>query len=279
MIVQTHTAATRMNSRLYRQCRDYDVSLSATTYNTDASSFTYEFYTLPNTWFVKGAIKYAYGIYMQSHADEMAAGINFARWHDFQINEQNPDDVWEYALPAAFDGDGWGSITADETTSDSSVTDSSGTSRGFHLIGNLNNSYNIFRQFANRLKYRMASDDSVSSDQPYGELLDLDDADDMAEKGDQAPYDRDWGTWLPADTTVDDAQGQNLLVLRDTISYDGNAGFGKMKTRVFTAPLGLVFVRKVEDGSLSAFNTTTPELLLHLSPGKYKGVRSHSLTQ
>jgi hypothetical protein len=279
MIVKTNESLSLMNGRLYRQCMDYDLSFSVVNFPSN-NTFQYQFYTLPNTWFVKGAIRYAFKTYMQSHAEELAAGVRFARWHDFNINEQNPDAVYEFSKPALFDGDGFASIAADESLSDSTVTDSAGTSRGFHLIGNLNNSYNIFRQYANLLKYGMTADDSVSSDQPYGELLDLDDADDMAEKGDQAPYDRDWSTWLPDDTTVDDAQGQNILVLRDTIQYDGQGGgAGRTKTRSFTAPLGLVWCIKVVDGSLSAFGTSEPEIMLHASPGKYKGVRAHSLVE
>lgn len=279
MIVKANDALSRMNGRLYRQALDYDLSLSVVN-NPSDSTFQYQFYTLPNTWFVKGAIKYAYKMYMQSHAEELAAGVRFARWHDFSINEQNADGVYEFSAPALFDGDGFASISADETLSDSTVTDSAGTSRGFHLLGNLNNSYNIFRQYANLIKYGMTADDSVSSDQPYGELLDLDDADDMAEKGDQAPYDRDWSTWLPDDATVDDAQGHNILVLRDTIQYDGQGGGAqRLKTRTFTAPLGLVWCIKLVNGSANAFGTVTPEIMLHASPGKYKGVRAHSLTE
>lgn len=286
MIVQAAQAASRMNNRLYRQLRNYEVSFSLKTApsHDGGANLSFGFYTLPDTWFVRGAIKHAYTTYMQAHQDEIAAGVQFSKWHDFTLNEQNPDHVWEYSQAALWDGGstasadgGWATISADETHTDSSVTDSSGTSQGFNVFGNLANSYNIFREYANLLKYRRPTDESVGSDQPYEGLLDLEDADDMAEKGDQAPYDRDFSTFLPDDTTVDDNQGHNLLVFQDEIVVDSSGGPGKFSTRTFTAPLGLVFCRKHVSGSETAWGTTEPELLLRLAPGSYKGVKAPSL--
>lgn len=282
MLLQASTAATRTNSRLYRQLRNYVVraEIIPAPVADDNSSFVYSFYTLPDTWFVRGAIRYAYETYMAAHQDELAAGIKFSRWHDFMINEQNVDAVWEYSQAALWDGGpddgGWATLSADEALSDSSVTDSGGTSKGFHLLGNLANSFNIFREYANKLKYQVSSDESVSSDQPYEGLMDLEDADDMAEKGDQRPYDSDWSSFLPDDTTVDDDQGQNILVHQASIAFDVNAPGGK-STPYFTAPLGLVWVRKHANGAESAFSTTAPELVLELQAGKYKGVKAPSL--
>lgn len=286
MLVQAAQAASRMNNRLYRQLRNYEVSFSLVTgpQHDGGANVAVAFYTLPDTWFVRGAIKHAYRTYMQAHQDELAAGVKFSKWHDFTLNEQNPDSVFEYSNPALWDGGsssdadgGWAALAADESHTDSSVTDSGGTSRGFHVFGNLANSYNIFREYANLLNYRQPADESVASDQPYEGLLDLKDADDMAEKGDQAPYDRDFSTFLPDDTTVDDNQGHNLLVYQDEIVVDSASGPGKFSTRTFTAPLGLVFVKKHVSGSESAFSTGQPELLLRMAPGSYKGVKAPSL--
>lgn len=276
MIVQANEALTALNNRLYRQSRVYPVKFSCIS-TGDSSAFTYEFYTLPNTWFVHGAVKHAYSMYMQSMSEELAAGIPFAKWHDFKINEQNPDAIWEYSRPALFDGDGWAQLVSDEAVPDISVTDSAGTAKGFHIIGNLTNSFNVLREYANALKYRQTADDTVSSNQPYEGLLDLKDADVMAEKGDLAPYDRDFGNFLPDDATVDDATGHTILNRVATITFDGNAGFGRMTTPWFDAPLGLVYVHRIEDASLAQFGTGQPELCLHFKPGKYKGVTAPSL--
>lgn len=286
MLVQTQIAASRMNNRLYRMTRNYEVSFSLVTgpRHDGGDNVNIGFYTLPDTWFVRGAIRHAYNTYMQAHQDELDAGVKFAKYHDFVINEQNPDHVWEYSRPALFDGGstaaadgGWAELGADEILGDSTVTDSAGTSKGFHVFGNLANSFNIFREYANLLNYRVSADESVSSSQPYEGLLDLEDADDMAEKGDQAPYDTDWSSFLPDDTTVDDNQGQNLLVYQDEIAVDSASGPGKFSTRTFTAPLGLVWVKKHVSGSESAFSETQPELILRLAPGSYKGVKAPSL--
>lgn len=283
MIVQVDRALTRMNGRLYRNARDYKVKfdLMVAPEHDGGTSVTMEFFTLPNTYFVHGAIKYAFERYMQMHQDEIAAGITFAKWHDFVINEQNPTGVWEASSPCLWDATadaGWGTLAADESISDSSVTDSGGTSQGFHILGNLANSFNIFREYAKKLNYR-PQPGTTSSDQPYDGLLDIDDADDMAERGDLAPYDRDWSSFLPDDTNVDDDSSQHLLKHAATIVLDSDAAIGRLGTGYFRAPLGLVWVRKYRGGSESAFSTSIPELVLTVAPGDYKGVDSHSLTE
>jgi hypothetical protein len=277
-VVQGNLQAAKMNGRLYRQCRNYDVSFSVNlTEVSHTPTLTYDFFTLPDTWFVRGAIRHAYNTYMQMMQDELAQGVKMARWHDFSINEQNPDGVYEYLSAAMWDGDGWGTLAADETITDSSVTDSSGTSQGFHLIGNVTNSFNIFREYSQLLNYNKPTDESVSSTQPYDGLLDLDDADVLSERGDRAPYDRDWSSMIPDDATVDDSTGQHLLVLQDSLIVDANAGPVKTKTRTFTAPLGLVWIRKESDGSATDLSSSTPDLSMHFAKGSYKGVKAPSL--
>lgn len=266
-----------MNNRLYRQCRNYEVQFQMEPAASAANRIALQFYTLPDTWFVRGAIKHAFETYMQCMQDELHAGIKMAKWHDFNINEQNPDAVWDYMGGALFDGDGWAVTTADEAITDSSVTDSGGTSQQFHLIGNLNNSFNIFREYAKKLNYTVSDDESVSSDQPYDGLLDLKDADVLAERGDRAPYDRDFSSFLPDDTTVDDTQGQNILVLQDSLYFEPDTNQGRTITRRFTAPLGLVWITKAVNGSLTDFSASSPEVSLIAAPGTYKGVKAPSL--
>lgn len=280
-IVQASIACTRMNGRLYRQCRTYRIrfSLIPAPGFDGGTGVNYEFYSLPNNYFVHGAIKHASDTYWQMMEEELAQGIKPAKWHDFMINEQNPTGVWEYTNPVMTDGTadgGWVVLQADETITDSSVTDAGGTSQGFHLLGNLANSYNIFREYSKKLNYRPEPGQS-SSDQPYDGLLDLDDADVLAERGDEAPYDRDWSSFIPDDTTVDDDAGQQLLLHRGSLSYDSNGAQGAFSTGFFEAPLGLVFVRKYLGGSETAFSVTDPEICLEFAPGDYKGVYSHSL--
>lgn len=278
-IVKVNEELSRMNNRLYRQCRTYDVGFGVSNVKNLGvnETLTLDFYTLPNTWFVHGAIKHSFETYMQMMSDELAQGIRMARWHDFAINEQDPDGAWQFYRAALWDGgasSAWAEIGTDESISDSSVTDSGGTSKGFNLFGNESNSYNIFSEFAKKLAYGTADDPTVSSDQPYDGLLDLDDADVLAERGDAPPYDRDFSTWLH-----DGDDDQNILVCRDSIVVDPGAGSSRLSTRTFTAPLGLVFVCAEVDGSAADVGTTNPALYMRVAPGKYKGVRSHSLTE
>lgn len=276
LIVKTSQELSMQNNRLYRQAMNYKVSFSLIGINAlhDDNEVQYDFFTLPNNWFTHGAIRYAFRTYMQAHQDELNAGVRFARWHDFTIDEQNPDGTWELSQSTNYDGDGWGVTlgTAGESPQDSSITLNDGsTVKQFRLMGTDSGAFNIFREYAKLLKYRQPTDTSVSSDQPYDGLLDLKDADKMAEIGDKAPYDTDYSIWL--DDGTDD---QNILCYQDSISADRNTYF-KGRTRTFTAPLGLVWVRKVVDDAAADVSNTSPELCLHVSPGKYKGVHAESI--
>ncbi len=269
-VVQTNLLLGRMNGRLYRQCYNYDVQFEVNPSIPGTNTEEYHFFTLPNNRFVIGAIRHAYQTYWHSMQEELGAGIRPAKYHDFSINEQNPDDTWDYMGAMLFDGDGYSAISGGEVITDSSVTDSGGTSQGFHLIGNLSNSYNIFREYAKFLNYH-DTDGAVSSSQPYDGLLDLKDADVLTERGDSPPWDRDWGDWLPDDTTVDDAQGHTILNLRASISSE----YDRMSTRVFTAPLGLVWIVHVTNNSNA--DLSDRELILRVPAGKYKGVKATSI--
>ena len=104
-LVEIAPNLSRLNNRLYRQSRLYNVRFDSV-HNTSATATTYEFYTLPDTWFVRGAVKYAHSIYMQNHKQELDAGIKFSQWHDFDISPQNPDGTYEFTGARLWDGDG-----------------------------------------------------------------------------------------------------------------------------------------------------------------------------
>lgn len=274
MIVKASRHLSETNNRLYRQCMDYDVRVSLNVgLLDDTTIYKYRFFTLPNTWFVKGAIKYAFDTYMQSHEDELKAGIKFGKWHDFHINEQDPDGVWALSETCLFDGNGYASISPDEATDDTGITMSDGsTVKQFNLMGNITNQFNIFSEYAKLLRYRGAQNTSVSSSQPYDGVLDLKDADLMAEVGDQAPYDRRFDSFLH-----DGTDDQSILVMVDSLTHDASNAGGRRDTITFTAPLGLVYVQKLIGDSNNAIATTIPELTFRFPRGDYKGVRAHSL--
>lgn len=274
-IVRGNLELSKMNNRLYRQLRNYSFRFQLHPVSSETDKLTLRFYTLPDTWFVRGAIKHAYDTYMQCMQDELNAGIKMAKWHDFNINEQNPDGTWDYMGGCLYDGDtssGWGATSADETITDSSVTDSGGTSKSFNLMGVISNQYNIFSEYAKKLNYRVSDDESVSSDQPYDGLLDLKDADVLAERGDRAPYDRDFSSFLH-----DGTDDQNILVQQDALYFDSGGDQGRMTTKTFTAPLGLVWIEREDGSSFADLSNSWPELSLIASPGSYKGVKAPSL--
>ena len=278
-LVEIAPNLSRVNNRLYRQSRLYSVRFETSDVHQQ-QSVGYEFYTLPDTWFVRGAIKYAHSIYMQNHKDELEAGIKFSQWHDFDINPQNPDGTYEFTGARMWDGDGFASISADEPSgiggTYSTTKAADGTSFGFHVMGNIANSYNILREYAEFLNNRKPDNESSTAIQPYGDLLDLKDAEQMVESGDRAPYDRDFSGWIPDDETVDDSTGQHCLTLKAMVTADRD-GTGVQRTSFFTAPLGLVYVRRFLNGTLTDLSTDSQELRMEVQAGHYKGVKAPSL--
>lgn len=279
-LVEIAPNLSRVNNMLYRQSRLYNVRFESIQY-VSGTATSYEFYTLPDTWFVRGAIKYAYDTYMQNHEDELAAGITFSQWHDFDISPQNPDGTYEFTGARLWDGDGFANISADEPSGIGGIYSTTkaadGTSMGFHVMGNIANSYNIFREYAEYLNNKKPDDESTTAVQPYGELLDLKDAEQMVESGDRAPYDRDFSGWIPDDESVDDSTGQHLLTLKAFLATDSDGGNGVSRTPYFTAPLGLVFVRRFVGSTLTDLATDQQQLRMDVQAGHYKGVKAPSL--
>jgi len=279
-LVEIAPNLSRMNNRLYRQSRLYNVRFEAKD-SAQANPATYEFYTLPDTWFVRGAVKYAHSIYMQNHKQELEAGIKFSQWHDFDISPQNPDGTYEFTGARLWDGDGYASIAADEPSgiggTYSTTKAADGTSFGFHVMGNITNSYNILREYAEFLNNRKPDDESSTAVQPYSDLVPgLLDAETMVESGDRAPYDRDFSGWIPDDETVDDSTGQHCLTLKAFLATDRD-GTGLARTPFFTAPLGLVYVRRFLQNTLTDLATDQQQLRMEVQAGHYKGVKAPSL--
>jgi len=273
-IIPVSLELSRMNNRLYRQGMDYTLKLRHRPSNTTAPQ-RFDIFCLPNTWFVKGAIQHAYNTYHTMLQDELAQGIKPARWHDFAIDEQNPDGIWDTFRAILSDGDQTHQIVSDEIVSDSTIKDAAGTARGFHLFGNKTNSYNIFEEYAKVLKYNKPSSNERSSDQPYDELLQLDNADELAERGDKPPYDSHFSVFLPQSTSLTSSDSA-LLNYVDSVHYDRDGGNVKTVSRSFVAPLGLVFVRKFQNGVPIAISNK--EVVIEVSAGAYKGVKALSIT-
>ena len=70
-----------------------------------------------------------------------------------------------------------------------------------------------------------------------------------------------------------------VMVLQDSIAFDGGAGPGSLQTRTFDAPLGFVFVVKTDDGTDTDFSTSHPELILRVKAGSYKGTAAKPIVR
>lgn len=267
-IIQVDKNLSMMNHRLYRQCRNYELSLQLmpTGYNT---VYRVQIFTFPDNYFVRGAIAHAHNTWKRSIQDELDAGVKLSRWYDFRINEQDPDSSWDYLVPALFDGDSWAHLTPDEYT-ETSVTGTDLSAEAFHAMGTISNSYNIFAEYAKVLNSRRATSPAVTSDESYAGLLPGgEDQEHLVETGDLPPYDHDFGTlWDAGD----------ILVQRDVLFVDMANGASRVRSVNFTAPLGMVYVRLQQDGSDVDFATGSPLLQMHCKPGKYMGVAADTLT-
>ncbi len=268
-IIQVDKCLSMMNHRLYRQCRNYEVSLQ---YVPISRSVTYEveIYTFPDNYFVRGAIAHAYNTWKRSIQDELDAGVKLSRWYDFRINEQDPDSSWDFLVPAVFDGDATNSLTPDEYT-ETSVTGTDLSVEAFHMMGTISNSYNIFAEYAKVLNSRRATSPAVTSDESYAGLLPGgEDQEHLVETGDLPPYDHDFASYWDSG---------DILVLRDKLFVDiGNAG-NRTVSRQFKAPLGMVYLRLQGDDSDVDFATGGSPLIMHCKPGSYMGVAADTLTE
>lgn len=271
MKIDVPTSLSIMNHRLYRQLRQYRCKVEAIP-SASGNETMYHVYTLANNWFTLGAIKYAKEQFDLSLQDELARGAKPARWFDFKINAQDPDDdgtnpVYGFSQPSTFNGASYVGQAGDEATFDTPVTTTGGTQKPFYLFGTPSAAFNVFHEYAKYLRGRGVANTSaeMNSEVAYDGLsADADDDEMLAETGDRPPYDWDKASWEYGN-----------LIHRGVIGGHEDGGQNvRSTTSVFNAPLGVIFLRKLVNGSLADFDTASPELLVHVSAGSYKGVHA-----
>ena len=263
--ISTSNLLSQMNMRLYRQSMNYKVKISLADLESDGANH-FQIFTLPNTWLTNGAIKHAYRMYKLAMKDELAqTGGKTSKWHDFRINDVDADGTVTTAQALGFDGNSWTELAAPADTSLSVITpDSGGTEQGFHVVGNVANSYNIITEYVKHILSRGQEPQASVGPQAYEGLIDsADDLDNLLERGDLPPYDKDFAGWA-GDASADT---NTTLVFQDTLRYDANAMY-KTVSKTFDAPLGLVWIFSDED----LLYTSRPQFCLHVSAGNYKGV-------
>ena len=262
----------KLNHRLYRQAMTYPVSFRTINHGTDGSTVSYRFYTLANNWFVHGAIKYAFRNWRASLQEELQGGAAQGRYLDWRIAHTNPDGDNTKLVGTSWDGDGYNALDAGEYNFSTS-TGADGSEDSFNLFGALSGHFNIFNEYAKYLDTRKPDDQAITVNSSYDGLHEGDDLltrEGLVEDFDNPPYPNDLSGTNWADA---------VMVLQDVITWDGSGGRSSVSTRTFDAPLGMVFVTKVDDGSDTDFFTSTPELIMSVKAGAYKGTAAKPIVR
>jgi hypothetical protein len=263
----------RANRRQYTQTRAYDLRVKIA--NEDSSGeANYEIYTLSNAWWVKRSIEMAKGVYMDATKKERASlGEGVAKYNDFIIQcatgaAGNFADLYQYS-PASSGDD----MTAAEVTSDESlfevnqvvsdVKDDDGDTMGFTVTAEDKSGVGVFNIFNEYLLSRNITPDADTRTGPYADLFELDEdaLDTLQKDGDQTPWDAD--------------AFPSPFVLVDTISIDqGIPTGGPTYSRTFTAPLGIVILKRLSNAGAEANFNLGVKILLDVRKGAYKGVHA-----
>jgi hypothetical protein len=281
MTIQVPDMLMRSNRRQYQQARAYDCQISIGSIDVTGEHL-FEIYTLSNAWWVKKSIEFAKGVYLHSTKSERAVlGNGKGKWNDFIITGSeigaaaNHSDLYQYSVATSGDDMTAAEVATDETLYESQAAGSevegdqdlgAEVSYGFTWAATdvtvSVRSYNIFDQY---LLSRDTSNPAITaSNGPYRDLLDVDHVaiNDMKQDGDQAPFDQD--------------AYPSPFVLADVIGVDQNLQAANVNrvSKLFTAPLGIVLIKKTTSGGAETNYTTNEKIMLHCRKGTYKGVHA-----
>lgn len=263
----------RANRRQYTQCRAYDLRLKTALVDETNEHF-YEIYTLSNAWWVKRAIEMAKGVWLESTKEERALlGDKKATYHDFIISSAvgasgNFSNLYSYA-PASSGSD----LTASEVASDESLYESStvsevkdddGDAMGFTVLGEDKTGPGVFNIFNEYLLATNVTPQVDSRAGPYADLMEIDEDAMLAlqSDGDYTPWDAD--------------AFPSPFVLVDVIGQDqGSGGMPHAQwSKTFTAPLGIVILRKRTNGGSADNYDGNEKILIEAKKGTYRGVHA-----
>ena len=280
MTIQVPDMLMRSNRRQYQQCRAYDFQLQVNATGS-ATSRRYQIFTLSNAWWVKKSIEFAKAVWLNSTKEERALlGPRIGKWNDFIITGMeigagaNFSDLYQYSVATSGDD-----MTAAEVSSDETLYEDQ--TKGSEVEGDQDlgaeyeygftiaatdvtggvRSYNIFDQYMLTRQHVTPAD---TRDSPYEDLLELDQSamDNLKQDGDNAPFDLD--------------SFPSPWVLADTVSVDADPAHAtRSVSKLITAPLGIVVIKKLTSSDSSENNLTADDqFLLHCRKGAYKGVHA-----
>lgn len=277
------------NFKLYRQGMNYHARVSLLNDATIPNSATeFKVYTLPKDHRTIGAIRMAKEIYNQSMKDELEIRPEVKTpWTDFKIvtNEVSDTSLWDPLINDALAVQWRVDTVADKPgqyvklTSDhydySEVTANDGNQKHFSLADPTGTNYwNIFSEYTNYLLNRADPDSSQEIAAYENASPVLTELEELADKGDQPPYNWDWNSAKLDGTTVN---RKFMAELQGTISTGTTSGSSELQQlNQFVdveAPLGLIFI----ETSGNYIDSAVPELLVTAKPGDYKGVKADHL--
>jgi hypothetical protein len=262
----------RANRRQYTQARAYDLRVKVAMIG-EAVEHNFEIYTLSNAWWVKRAIEMAKGVYMEATKEERALlGNNVATYNDFIIScavgaAGNFANLHQYSPASSGDDMTDAEVASDESLYESTLVsdavDDAGDTMGFTVLGEDTTGPGVFNIFDQYLLSRSVTSDADSRAGPYADLLEIDE-DAMAslqQDGDLTPWDAD--------------AFPSPFVLQDVIAIDqGIPSGGPRASKTFTAPLGIVIIKKRSVTAGEDDFTGNEKILLELRKGTYKGVHA-----
>ena len=249
----------KVNRRLYRQSRCYDVKL-----DIDAnSSQTYNVFVLNDSWMTERAFKMAFDMYMENSeaARDRLKDNAIARWEDFRVisgtNFQQGNPA-QYGLPTLTPvqlANGEFSITE--------VEDAAGTSKIFSFGGTTPTKYSILGEY-DKAGNAQDAPTTTTGDMPYDSLMADDSAAmaaDLQTRGNKPPYDQN-GVHA-------DRQWVKVATLSAGTSQRLSTGF-------FKAPVGFVIITA---GANQDELVDVSKIEWTVKGGDYKGVHAPSLLE
>jgi len=246
----------KLNRRLYRQGRYYNVAI---TMDSDGSDKNYTVYALRDDWMVQKGYMHALQAYMDVTADEREnmSKAQVARWEDFRVAAGVTNDP---VFATQYDQNANPFLLALGEHALSTVVDDAGGSRTFSWFPTGSaTTYSILEEY-DKAGNAQASPESLvpGSAGPYAGLTPGNDGatyTNLESKGDVPPYDQDGVNAATPWTRVG--------VLRS-----GTGGEQRLSTGFFTAPCGLVLIVP------NSASDTMGNVAFETKAGNYKGVHA-----
>lgn len=256
-IIQVDQMLSKLNRRLYRMGRFYEVKVDIdTTFPT-----AIEVFALRDDWAVHKAFQVAYDAYLKNVAEEREAlNGQVARWNDFRV--QTGVAGADLVDPLLYDVSGTPAALTSGEFALALVADEAGTLRSFTWGAGAANRYGILEEY-DKAGNAQASPDSATGDMPYAGLdteMDANIASNEQAANNLPPYDQN---------------GVNTATPFVKIAELGVTAGGaqRLSTGFFSAPCGIVVLRGVGAA------TNDPKISFTAKKGDYKGVHAPSMLE